>query len=241
MRRSAKLVPLGVPQEIQQQQVGLAGKQARAAAYHLAVQAAYFSRAQHHNAVDARAVPALGEQHTVAQHVVLAAVECRKDFRAVGRFAVHFCRTEAARTQNIAEFLAGLDERQEHNGLAVGTGLCHLVRDLVEVRVERTVEVARLKVAGLHADTGQIHPERHGQRLDGHKVALADGLGQRILIRQRLKHAAEISHITSVGCCGYAEHLCAVKVVEDTSVAVGYRVMRFVDDDGAEVVPRERR
>ena len=72
MRRSAKLVPLGVPQEIQQQQIGLAREQARAAAYHLAVQAAYLGRAQHHNAVDARAVPALGEQHTVAQHVVLA-------------------------------------------------------------------------------------------------------------------------------------------------------------------------
>ena len=71
-RRTAQLVLFRVPQEIQQQKVVFPLCQPCAASHHLAVQGTDFRRTQHHHAVYLRTVPALGEQRTVAQHVVFA-------------------------------------------------------------------------------------------------------------------------------------------------------------------------
>ena len=108
--RAAQLVFVGHPQKIQQKQIALARGEPGAAPYHLAVQAAYLGGPQHHHAVNRRAVPALGEQHGVAQHVVFACIEIRQHFLAVGALAVDLGGTESMGVQQVAELLAGLDE-----------------------------------------------------------------------------------------------------------------------------------
>ena len=108
--RAAQLVLVGHPQKVEEQQIALARGEPGAAPYHLAVQAAYLGGPQHHHAVNRRAVPALGEQHGVAQHVVFACIEIRQHFLAVGALAVDLGGTESMGVQQVAELLAGLDE-----------------------------------------------------------------------------------------------------------------------------------
>ena len=63
--RAAEFVPLGMPEEVKQEQFRLSFAQARSPADHLAVQAAHLGRAQHDDAVHRRTVPAFGEQHGI--------------------------------------------------------------------------------------------------------------------------------------------------------------------------------
>ena len=108
--RAAQLVLVGHPQKIQQKQIALARGKPGAAPYHLAVQAAHLGGPQHHHAVHAGAVPALCEQHGVAQNVVLPGIKVGQNLAAVGALAVDLGGTESMGVQQVAELLAGLDE-----------------------------------------------------------------------------------------------------------------------------------
>ena len=50
---------------------------------HLLIKGADFGRTQDHDAVHGRAVPAFGEQHGIAKHVISARLEIGKHLRAV--------------------------------------------------------------------------------------------------------------------------------------------------------------
>ncbi|MPN53649.1 hypothetical protein SDC9_201313 [bioreactor metagenome] len=53
----------------------LSGEKPGAAPDHLGVQAAYLRGPENDDTVDRRAVPAFGQEHGIAEHVVLAGVE----------------------------------------------------------------------------------------------------------------------------------------------------------------------
>ena len=74
VRGAAQLMAFREPQKIKQKQILFARlrRQARAAPNHLAVQAAHFGGAQHYDAVYTGTIPALGQQHAVAQDIVFA-------------------------------------------------------------------------------------------------------------------------------------------------------------------------
>lgn len=234
---------LDVPQEVEQQQLRLTGlgAQARASPDHLAVQRAHLGRPQHHHAVHARAVPALGEQHRVAEHGAAAGrVEGRERLGAVGALAVDLHRAEALGLQDPAELLRRLDEREEDHRLALRTpSRQHLVGDALQVRVERRAEVAGRVVARLRAHCGQVDGQRHRLRLDGAEVALLDGARKRVLVGDRVEVGAQVPAVSPVGRGGHAEHVGGVEMVEHRLVAGGQRVVRLVNDDRVEPVPRE--
>ena len=148
---------LGVPEEVEKKKILFPLARTCPSADHLTVKASDLCRTKRHYAVDRRTVPPLGKEHTVAEDVVLAFLERRKDFRTVGAFAVYLGGTEAFGVEYLAELLRRRNERQKHDGLAV-TAVCkHFVSDIVKVRVESVSEVSRLVVAVLRSDRRQIH------------------------------------------------------------------------------------
>ena len=132
---AAKLVALGVPQEIEQEKLRLALAEPCTAPHHLAVQTANFGRAEHHNAVYRGAVPALCKQHTVAEHVVLALIKSFQYLCPFLALAVYLSRHKTALVQNIAKLLRGLDERQKYHRLALGAVFEHFVSYLIQIGV----------------------------------------------------------------------------------------------------------
>jgi len=66
-----------------------------AASDHLLIKGADFGRTQDHDAVHGRAVPAFGEQHGIAKHVISARLEIGKHLRAVIAIAVYLCGAES--------------------------------------------------------------------------------------------------------------------------------------------------
>ena len=70
--RVAEFMPLRVPQKVQKEQVVFSAKQPGTTSHHLAVEAAHLGRPQHYDAVYTGTIPALGQQHAVAQDIVFA-------------------------------------------------------------------------------------------------------------------------------------------------------------------------
>ena len=234
--RAAELVPVGHPEEIEQQQVAFARGKPGAAADHLAVQAADFGGAEDHHAIDGRTIPALGEQHRVAEDVVFSGVEIGQYLLSVVALAVDLGGGEADCVEQIPELLARLDEGQKDDGLAAFAVGLHLGGDLGEVRVESRSQLAHGIVAAAESHARDVQLEGDGLGEDPAQVALSDGVGQLVLIGQRVEHLPKVPHIAAVGRGRHAEDFCTLKVIEDAAVAVGDGVVGFVDDDGAEVV-----
>ena len=117
--RVAELMPLRVPQKIQEEEVVLSAKQPGTTSHHLAVEAAHFGRAQHYDAVYGRAVPPLRQQHGIAEHIVFARVEVAEDLSPVLTGPVDLCGAEPVPEQDVTKFLACLDQREKHHRLAV--------------------------------------------------------------------------------------------------------------------------
>ena len=78
---------------------------------HLTVQRSDLRRSEHDHAVNGRAVPALGEQHGIAEHIVLAFIKVGENFCAVIGIAVDLCCAESGIVQDVAKLLRGLDQR----------------------------------------------------------------------------------------------------------------------------------
>ena len=204
---------VGHPQKIQKQQVLLARRKPGAAPHHLAVEAAHLGGPQHHHAVHAGAVPALGEQHGVAQHVVLSGVEVGEDFFAVGALAVDLRCPEALGVEQVPELLARFDEGQEHHGLAPGAALRHLGGDLTEIWIQRGAKFPHGVVAAAEGHAGNVQLQGDGLGHDAAQIPLFDGIGQLVLIGQAVEHLAQVPHIAAVGGGGHAQHLGALEIV----------------------------
>ena len=84
----AQLMPLRVPQKIQQQQMILSRRQAGTPSHHLAVQAPHLGRPEHHDTVNRRAVPAFRQQHGITEDVVTAGLKIRQHFRPVPALSI---------------------------------------------------------------------------------------------------------------------------------------------------------
>ena len=119
VRRLHEVVLLAHPQEIEQQQMILAGIEPRAAPDDLAVERTHLRRAQTHDAINARLVVAFGEQHRVAEHARFAAAEPREDVAPIVARAVHMLGAQPALAAQRREVAAQRDERQEDEGLAM--------------------------------------------------------------------------------------------------------------------------
>ena len=232
-------MPVGHPQKVEQQQVGLARGKAGAAPHHLAVQAAHLGGPQHHHAVHGGAVPALGEQHGVAQHIVFAGVEVGQHLPAVVALAVDLGSPEAVGVQQVPELLAGLDQRQEHHRFAALAAPSHFGGDLLQIRIKGCAQVAHGVVAAAHGHGCNIQLQRDGLGHDFAQIALLDGVGQLVLKGQAVEHLAQIAHVAAVRRGGDAKHLGPAEVVQDAAVTVGAGVVGLVDDDGAEIILRE--
>ena len=237
--RAAELVAVGQPEKIQEQQVLFAFVQAGAAAHHLAVQAAHLGGAQHHNAVHTGAVPAFGQQHAVAQHVVGSGVKICQDLGAIGALAVDLGSMESVAVQGIPEFLAGFDQRQKDNGFAPLAVVRHLGGDLVQIRVQGAAQLAHGIVPAGHAHGGDVQPEGDGLRHNAAQKAVPDGIGEFVLIGQAVEHLAQIAQVAAVRRGRYAQDLGRGEPVQNAAVAVGHGMVGFVNDDGAEIIVGE--
>ena len=89
--RSAKVVPCRHPKEVKEQQMVFPRSKPHAASDHLLIKGADFGRTQDHDAVYGRAIPAFGEQHGIARHVISACLEIVKHLRTVIVVTVYLC------------------------------------------------------------------------------------------------------------------------------------------------------
>lgn len=80
----AEVVLRRLPKKIENKKVVFAFANARSAPDNLGVKRAYFCRAQTDNAVYARFVEALGQQHRIAQNAAFARMQTFEDFAPVG-------------------------------------------------------------------------------------------------------------------------------------------------------------
>lgn len=109
--------------------------------------------------------------------------------------------------------------------------------DLAEVWIQRSAKFPHGVVAAAEGHAGDVQLEGDGLGHDAAQIPLFDGIGQLVLIGQRVKHLAQVPHIAAVGGGGHAQHLGVLEVVQDAAVAIGDGVVGFVDDDGAEIIP----
>ena len=138
-----------------------------ATSHHLAVQGTNLCGAQHHHTIYIRTVPALCEQHAVAQHVVLAVSEILQNLFPVFGFTVDLCRTETVLTEHVPEFLGCLDQRQEYHCFAIGAVLCHFCCNLIQIGIQRRGDVTGFVISGSCPHMGEINLHRHSQCPDG--------------------------------------------------------------------------
>ena len=155
-----------MPKEIQHQQVFLAGVEAQPATDNLLVQAAHLSGPQVDDAVNCRAVPALGEQHAVRQNIVPAIVEILQNLCTIRAFAVDLGSTETALLQHFAELLGGADQREEHNGFAVPAVFLHFIGNLFEIRLQCTADVVSSVITLGHSNAANVQLQRNHLCLD---------------------------------------------------------------------------
>ena len=101
----AQLVPLGMPQKVQEQQILFAGIQPGTTPDHLTVKASYLCRPQDYHTIHTRAVPALGQQHGITKDVVLPLVKGFEDFCPVQAGSVDLRRPEPLDIEQAAELL----------------------------------------------------------------------------------------------------------------------------------------
>ena len=93
------------PEEIQQDQFCFSGVQTHATPDHLLIQAAHLRRAENDNAVHCRAIPALREQHAVAQNGVSALFKIPEDIGAIRAVSVDLGGGNAHFVQEAAKSL----------------------------------------------------------------------------------------------------------------------------------------
>ena len=235
----AELVPVRMPQKIQQEQVVFAGGETGTAPDHLRVQGAYLRRPEHNDAVDRGAVPALCQQHGIAEHIIASLLKALQNLRAVPTFPVHLRCQKALLPQDIPEFPACFYKGQENNRPAPAAVFPHLVRDLAQVRVERGAKVRGLKIARLRPHAGQIELQWDGLRLDRRKIALPDRLRKGVLVGKGIKHRPKVLHVPAVRRRRHAEHLCFGEMPKHLLITVRNAVMCLIYDNGVEIIGRE--
>ena len=194
---------LSHPQEVDQQQVFLAGlrREPSAAAYHLRVQRSRLCGPQDDDAVHGRTVISFCQEHRIAEHIVLAVLKILQDLRPVFAVAVHFRSHKSAFVKNLHELLGCGDQGKEHDSLPVHAVFDHLVCDLIQVRVQSCSDLSDLEIAGADANHTDVDLERYRQRFDRHQVSAADCFRHRVFECQRLEVAPEVLHICPIGRC----------------------------------------
>ena len=217
----------------------LAGGQSHAASHHLLVERTDLCGSKDYDAVNGGTVPALREEHTVAQNIVFSVFECREYLGAVGAVAVYLCRFHSGSIQHGAKFLRGCNKRQKHNGSSAFAIASHLVCDPGEIRFERVPNLSGGKVSVRYADICNIQFERYHLRTYRAQIAVTDCLGHAVLVGLGVEILSEIFHIAPVGSRRNAENVGVRKMVKHTPVAVRKAVMRFVHDNVLKVVIRK--
>ena len=165
-------VLLAHPQEVEQQQVILAGIEPRAAPDDLAVERAHFRRSQADDAINARLVVAFGEQHRVGEHARLAAAESREDVAPVFARAVHMLRAQPALAAQRREVAAQRDEREEDEDLPMPM-LGEHIGDALQVRLDGVAEILGVVVAGGRAHVVEVDLQRDRLRADRARASSA--------------------------------------------------------------------
>ncbi|CDF04911.1 unknown [Megasphaera elsdenii CAG:570] len=154
--RAAQLMLFRVPEEVEEQHFFLAWEEPRAASDHLTVQAAALRSPQDDDAVYRWAVPAFRQQHRITEDVVFTGIEVGQDLRPVFAVAIDFGGPEAGFIQDVTEFLACRNERQEDDGLAVLAVGLHFPGNLAKIWVQCRPQFTGFIVAGRKTDAGNI-------------------------------------------------------------------------------------
>ena len=188
MSRSAKLVPLRVPEKIKKQQVFFALAKPCTSAHHLTVKPSDFCRSEHDHTVNGRAVPPLCQKHTVAQNIVFSLVEVFKYFCPVLAVSVDLCGNETLFVQNFPEFLRCFYKRQKYNGFSVFTVVFHFLRYLIKIGVKSCVNVTCLEIPRLSADTCKVKLKRNGHCLYRRQITFFNCLWKCVLICKAFKN-----------------------------------------------------
>ena len=138
--------------------------------------------------------------------------------------------------EDVPKLFGRVDKREKNHCLPVRARPRHFFGNLLQVRLQGTVKVARPEVARLHTHAGEVQLQRDSLRLNRAQVAVPDSAGQGVLKGQRFKHRAQVAHVAPVrGRCD-AQHPRPVEVLQDPEIAVTECVVGLVDDDGVEVV-----
>ena len=89
--------------------------QSGTAPHHLTIQAPHLGWSENHNTIHRRAIPALCQEHRIAQHSYTSRHQNLSEFQLCPAVSIYFCRPKSILIQQITEFLAGLYQRKEHH------------------------------------------------------------------------------------------------------------------------------
>ena len=219
----------------------LAGIQPHPAAHHLLVQGAHLRRAQNHDAVNGGAVPAFRQKHGIAEHVVFPGFKGGQHLGAVFAVAVHLGGAEPGTVQHSTKLLAGSDQRQEHHGAPALAVIHHLLRDLLQVRLQRRADLAHGEVAVADADAPDIQFQWNHLRPHGRKVAVADRRGHAVFVGFGIEIFPEVLEVAPVRRRRHTEDIGLREMLQYPLIAVAQGMVGFIYDDVLEIIPRKTR
>ena len=125
-------------------------RQSGTAPHHLTIQAPHLGWSENHNTIHRRAIPALCQEHRIAQHVILPGIKIFQNFSSVLAVSIYLCSPESILIQQVTEFLAGLYQRKEYHCFLIHAVFLHFFCDPLQIRIQCGADFACFKVSSLH-------------------------------------------------------------------------------------------
>jgi transmembrane protein DUF3556 len=234
--------------EVEHEAVGLAGREAGAAADALGVQARRAGRARHRDARDAGVVEALGQHRDVGEHGQAARPEVGERLRARGgrHLAVHQAGGHADGVERPGEVAGVGDGDAEGDGAPIARQLLNRPghERVALFDVDRLGQPLFVEVEAPARDARQVFAGRDPKAPQARQVAVFDHLGQRARVNDALEDGVEALAVAALGGGGEAEQragpvgLEGADLPQNAQVVVGRGVVALVVDDQADVAAR---
>ena len=248
-RRQRAQAQLREVDEVQDEAVGLAGVQPRAAADALGVEPLGARGPRHGDARHARIVEALGQDAHVREDLdaPLAKVGQRLRARLARHGAVDDARRDAERVQRVGQVARVVHRHAERDRAPVARQLLERARHerVALLDVDRLGELLLVEVEPRGRELAQIRRRRDAVTAQRREEAVVDELGQRARVDDLLEDLVEPLAVAARRRRREAEQrareggLEDAELAQDAQVVIGRRVVALVVDDEPHVAPAQ--
>ena len=220
------------PEKVEDQQILFARTQSGTASDHLGVQCTDFRRPEDDHTIDGWTIPALCQQHGIAQHRTRPGlIEPFEDLFPIRRGSIDL----SGAGDQPCEFLCDADQRTEYNGLPIRGVELNRLSNLAQIWFQGLANRVHLEVSQTDFDLAHVDLERHRACCDAAQVALGHCLLQTVFVGNALEIPCEAFLVASVRCGSYPEDSCPGELSQHLLIAVRYCVVCLVDDHGTKL------